>query len=253
MRWTTFTPNSGEPETFGEPETLGEPETFELIGYRFIDTGLIDQALSHRSWCAEQGCVASNERLEFLGDAVLGLVVAEHTFRNHPELAEGIMAKVRAAVVNTRVLAEVGTELDIGPSLRLGRGEDQSGGRQKESILADTTEAIFGAVYLDGGFAEVQRLIIHFLHDRIEAAIAEPDESDHKSRLQESTVGLGRGVPRYEVAGRGPDHARRYQATVYVSDQHLGTGEGRSKKDAEQAAARVAWRVLVDEREGWDA
>ncbi|MHB1710758.1 MAG: ribonuclease III [Acidimicrobiales bacterium] len=236
-----------------ELETSEEPRTVDLIGYRFTDAGVIDQALSHRSWCAEQGCDASNERLEFLGDAVLGLVVAEHTFRKYPGLAEGVMAKVRAAVVNTRVLAEVGTELGIGPSLRLGRGEDQSGGRQKESILADTTEAVFGAVYLDGGFSEVQRLILELLDGRIEAAIAEPDESDHKSRLQESSVGLGRGVPRYEVAGRGPDHARRYQATVYVADQHLGSGEGRSKKDAEQAAARVAYRALVDEREGWDA
>ncbi len=214
---------------------------------------MIDQALSHRSWCAEQGGVPSNERLEFLGDAVLGLVVADHTFRNHPELAEGILAKVRAAVVNTRVLAEIGGELDVGPSLRLGRGEDLSGGREKESILADTIEAILGAVYLDGGFAEVQRIILDLLADRIEAAIAEPGEADHKSRLQEATVSLGRGVPRYEVTGRGPDHARRYRATVYVADQHLGSGEGRSKKDAEQEAARVACGALCNEREGKDA
>jgi len=214
---------------------------------------LIDQALSHRSWCAEQGGVPSNERLEFLGDAVLGLVVADHTFRNHPELAEGILAKVRAAVVNTRVLAEIGGELDVGPSLRLGRSEDLSGGREKESILADTIEAILGAVYLDGGFAEVQRIILDLLADRIEAAIAEPGEADHKSRLQEATVSLGRGVPRYEVTGRGPDHARRYRATVYVADQHLGSGEGRSKKDAEQEAARVACGALCNEREGKDA
>ena len=214
---------------------------------------MIDQALSHRSWCAEQGGVPSNERLEFLGDAVLGLVVADHTFRNHPELAEGILAKVRAAVVNTRVLAEIGGELDVGPSLRLGRSEDLSGGREKESILADTIEAILGAVYLDGGFAEVQRIILDLLADRIEAAIAEPGEADHKSRLQEATVSLGRGVPRYEVTGRGPDHARRYRATVYVADQHLGSGEGRSKKDAEQEAARVACGALCNEREGKDA
>ena len=195
----------------------------------------------------------SNERLEFLGDAVLGLVVADHTFRNHPELAEGILAKVRAAVVNTRVLAEIGGELDVGPSLRLGRGEDLSGGREKESILADTIEAILGAVYLDGGFAEVQRIILDLLDGRIEAAIADPGEADHKSRLQEATVKLGRGVPRYEVTGRGPDHARRYRATVYVADQHLGSGEGRSNKDAEQEAARVACGALCNEREGKDA
>jgi len=195
----------------------------------------------------------SNERLEFLGDAVLGLVVADQTYRNHPELAEGILAKVRAAVVNTRVLADVGRELKVGPLLRLGKGEDLSGGREKESILADTIEAIFGAVYLDGGFQEARRLILDLLSDRIEVAIAEPGEADHKSRLQEVTVSLGRGIPKYEVVGRGPDHARRYQATVYVADQHLGTGEGRSKKDAEQEAAQVACAALGDEREGKDA
>jgi ribonuclease-3 len=184
---------------------------------------------------------------------VLGLVVADHTFRNHPELAEGILAKVRAAVVNTRVLAEIGGELDVGRSLRLGRGEDLSGGREKESILADTIEAILGAVYLDGGFAEVQRIILDLLDGRIEAAIADPGEADHKSRLQEATVKLGRGVPRYEVTGRGPDHARRYRATVYVADQHLGSGEGQSKKDAEQEAARAACGALCNEREGKDA
>jgi len=241
MRWTTSTPSSRG------------PETFDLIGYSFSDPDLIDQALSHRSWCAEQGGLPSNERLEFLGDAVLGLVVADHTYRHHPELAEGGLAKVRASVVNTRVLADVGAELKVGPYLRLGRGEDQSGGREKESILADTTEAIFGAVYLDGGFEEVRRLILGLLSDRIEAAVTDPGEADHKSRLQEATVGLGRGVPRYEVAGQGPDHDRRYRATVYVADQLLGTGEGRSKKDAEQEAARVACGVLGDEREGKDA
>jgi ribonuclease-3 len=241
MRWTTSTPNSKE------------PETFDLIGYSFSNLDLIDRALSHRSWCAEQGGVPSNERLEFLGDAVLGLVVADYTYRNHPELAEGVHSKVRAGVVNARVLAEVGRELKVGPVVRLGKGEDLSGGREKDSILADTMEAIFGAVYLDGGFDQARRLILDLLSDRIEAAIVEPGEADHKSRLQELTVSLGRGVPRYEVAGQGPDHAREYQATVYVADLPLGTGEGRSKKDAEQEAARVAGGALGDEREGKDA
>jgi len=241
MPWTTSTPNSRE------------PETFDLIGYSFSNPDLIEQALSHRSWCAEQGGVPSNERLEFLGDAVLGLVVADHTYRNHPDLPEGILAKVRAGVVNARVLADVGSELKVGPFLRLGKGEDLSGGREKESILADTVEAIFGAVYLDGGYEAARRLILDQLSDRIEDAIAEPGEADYKSRLQEHTVSLGRGIPRYEVAGQGPDHARRYQATVYVADQPLGTGEGRSKKDAEQEAARVACGALGDEREGKDA
>ena len=225
----------------------------DRIGYRFEDPTLLDQAMAHRSWCAEQDDRLSNERLEFLGDAVLGLAVAEYTYRNHPELSDGLLSKVRAAVVNTKVLAEVALELGVAGSLRLGRGEDLSGGRAKESILADATEAVIGAVYLDGGLAEAQRLVISLLKDRITAAVGEPGESDHKSRLQEDAVRLGMGVPRYDIEGFGPDHARRYLATVYVAGQRLGTGEGRSKKDAEQAAAQTACGVLEGERGGGNA
>jgi ribonuclease-3 len=163
------------------------------------------------------------------------------------------MSKVRASVVNTRVLAQVALDLGIPSSLRLGRGEDLSGGRTKESILADATEAVIGAVYLDGGLAVAQRFVLTLLEDRIGVAVGEPGESDHKSRLQEQSVRLGRGVPRYDVEGFGPDHARRYLATVYVAGQRLGTGEGRSKKDAEQVAAQVACATLEVERGGGDA
>jgi ribonuclease-3 len=225
----------------------------DRIGYRFGDPGLLDRAMAHRSWCAEEEGRSSNERLEFLGDAVLGLVVAEYTYRNHSELSDGVMSKVRASVVNTRVLAEVALELGIDEHLRLGRGEDLSGGRAKESILADATEAVFGAVYLDGGLTEAERVILSLLKGRIALAVGEPGESDHKSRLQELTVRLGRGVPLYEVVGSGPDHARRYLATVYVAGQRLGTGEGRSKKDAEQMAAQVACGTLEVERGGGNA
>jgi ribonuclease-3 len=225
----------------------------DRIRYRFKDPALLDEAMAHRSWCAEDSARVSNERLEFLGDAVLGLVVAEYTFRAHPELSDGEMSKVRASVVNTRVLGQLGLDLGIDESLRLGRGEDLSGGRAKESILADATEAVIGAVYLDGGLAQAKRLILALLKDRIAVAVGEPGESDHKSRLQEEAVRLGRGVPRYELESFGPDHARRYLATVYVADQRLGTGEGRSKKDAEQVAAQVACESLEVERGGGDA
>jgi ribonuclease-3 len=225
----------------------------DRIGYRFDHPGLLDEAMAHRSWCAEQDGRISNERLEFLGDAVLGLVVAEFSYRSHPDLSDGQMSKVRASVVNTRVLAEVALGLGIADHLQLGRGEDLSGGRAKESILADALEAVIGAVYLDGGLAEAERLVLGLLRDRIAVAVGEPGESDHKSRLQEQTVRLGQGVPHYEVEGSGPDHARRYLATVYVAGQRLGTGEGRSKKDAEQVAARVAWDSLEVERGGGDA
>jgi ribonuclease-3 len=223
------------------------------IDYLFTEPELLDRALAHRSWCAEEGESDSNERLEFLGDAVLGLVVAEYTYRTYPELSDGVMSKVRASVVNTRALAEIALELEIAAHLRLGRGEDQSGGRTKESILADATEAVIGAVYLDGGLEEARRMILDLLRDRIALAVGEPGESDHKSRLQEEAVRLGRGVPHYELEGSGPDHARRYLATVYVAGQRLGSGEGRSKKDAEQVAAQVAYGSLAVERGRGDA
>ena len=223
------------------------------LGHTFAAPDLLGQALSHRSWCSEHGGRESNERLEFLGDAVLGLVVAEHSYRQYADLTDGMLSKVRAAVVNAHVLAEVAVELDIPDHLRLGKGEDASGGRAKVSILADTMEAVIGAVYLDAGLEAARALVLARLGERIAAAVGEPGESDHKSRLQEEAVRLGRGVPRYDVEGSGPDHARRYLATVYVAGQRLGTGEGRSKKDAEQVAAQVACTTLEAERGGGDA
>ena len=217
------------------------------LGSTFHDGQLLAQALSHRSWCAEAGGVPSNERLEFLGDAVLGLVVAEHCFRTFPQLPEGALAKVRAAVVNTGVLAEVAAELDIGPALLLGRGEDASGGRAKPSILANAVEAVIGALYLDRGYAAAAGLVLDLLHDRIDESAAGPGAEDFKTRLQELVLRRMGQLPRYEVEGTGPDHARRYRARLFVAGRDLGTGEGRSKKDAEQAAARLAWTVLVDD------
>jgi ribonuclease-3 len=156
-------------------------------------------------------------------------------------------------VVNAHVLAEVAVELGIAEHLRLGKGEDASGGRTKVSILADTMEAVIGAVYLDAGLDTTRELVLSMLVTRITAAVGEPGESDHKSRLQEEAVRLGLGVPRYDLEGFGPDHARRYLATVYVAGQRLGTGEGRSKKDAEQVAAQAACGSLEAERGGGNA
>jgi len=206
---------------------------------------LLVQALSHRSWCAEAGGAPSNERLEFLGDAVLGLVVAEHCYRSYPDLPEGGLAKVRAAVVNTTVLAELAGELGVGDHLLLGRGEDASGGRRKPSILANTLEALIGAVYLDAGWETAAQVVLRLLGERIAAAAAGPGAEDYKTRLQESVVRLVSELPRYDVHGAGPDHARRYTAVVYVGGEAVGQGEGRSKKDAEQAAARAAWETLA--------
>ena len=239
------------PGSAGGP--AGDAALAERLGHVFTAPELLGQALAHRSWCSEHGGAESNERLEYLGDAVLGLVVAEDTFRTYPGMSDGTLSKVRASVVNARVLAEVARGLGIPDHLRLGKGEDASGGRDKESILADTMEAVIGAVYLDGGMERARELVLSLLRERITAAVGEPGESDHKSRLQEETVRLGRGVPHYDVEGSGPDHARRYLATVYVAGQRLGTGEGRSKKDAEQVAAQVACGSLEAERGGGNA
>ncbi len=228
--------------------TRAAPGLLELsarLGHQFVDPSLLAQALSHRSWCAEAGGAASNERLEYLGDAVLGLVVADHCFRCYPELPEGGLAKVRAAVVNTAVLAEIGAEMDLGRFLLLGRGERASGGRHKPSILANTVEALIGAVYIDGGWQAARPLVLRLLDDRIADAAAGPGADDFKTRLQEVVVHHAGEPPRYEVHGSGPDHARRYTATVRVAGTAMGRGEGRSKKDAEQAAARVAWDQLM--------
>ncbi len=206
----------------------------------------MQHALAHRSWCGEQeGGAPSNERLEFLGDAVLGLIVAGYTYDHFPDFAEGKLAKVRSAVVNARVLAEVAGRLGVGEVLLLGRGEEGSGGRSKASILADAFEAVLGAVYLDAGWEAAQQLVLRELGEAIERAGQEPDDFDHKSRLQEKAVRDGDGTPRYVVVGSGPDHDRAYVAEVFLGGTLWGTGVGRSKKDAEQQAARAAWEEIT--------
>ena len=214
------------------------------LGHRFRDPALLRQALAHRSWCGEREGVPSNERLEFLGDAVLGLVVAEHSYHRFPEFPEGRLAKIRSAVVNARVLAEVADDLGVGQVLLLGKGEESSGGRTKASILADALEAVIGAVYLDAGWSAARPLVLRLLGSRIDRAAVEPDDFDHKSRLQELTVHRGEGTPHYAVEGSGPDHDRHFRAEVFVNGVRLGEGEGTSKKDAEQEAARTAWLEL---------
>jgi ribonuclease-3 len=196
---------------------------------------------------AESPGEASNERLEFLGDAVLGLVVTDHIFRAYPELPEGELAKVRASVVSAAALAEVALELGLGPVLKLGKGEDASGGREKPSILADATEAVIGAVYLDGGWDAAADLLLSLLGDRISDAAAGPGGQDYKTRLQELAARAYETLPDYEVTDEGPDHAKRFFASVRVGEHRFSGGEGRSKKQAEQAAARLAWESLRPE------
>jgi ribonuclease-3 len=190
--------------------------------------------------------VASNERLEFLGDAVLGLVVTDEVFRTLPTLPEGELAKIRAAVVSAGPLAEIAVELEVGPAMVLGRGEEQSDGREKPSILANAVEAIIGAVYLDGGMESARALVLRLVGERIADAAAGPGGLDFKTRLQELAARGFERLPDYRLAETGPDHAKRFSATVKIGDRSFGPGEGRSKKQAEQAAARLAWEALRD-------
>ncbi len=216
----------------------------QRLGRPFVDDGLLARSLAHRSWCAEHNAATSNERLEFLGDAVLGLVVTDHLFLTYPDLPEGELAKVRASLVNSEALAEVAGELDLGSFLLLGKGEAASGGREKPSILADAMEAVIGAVYLDGGWPAAADLVMQLLADRIDEAAAGPGGQDFKTRLQELAARRFEQLPRYEVVDEGPDHAKRFFATVFLVGEPRGEGEGRSKKQAEQGAARAAWTTL---------
>lgn len=205
---------------------------------------VLELALTHRSFAYEHGGLPTNERLEFLGDSVLGLVVTDALFRQHPDLPEGQLARLRASVVNMRALAEVARALDLGSWLRLGRGEESTGGRDKSSILADTVEAIIGAVYVECGLAGAATLV-HRLFDPVMAQAATLGAGlDWKTSLQELVAEQDLGVPWYEVGEEGPDHAKRFAATLVVGGRPLGVGEGRSKKEAEQRAAEAAYRAL---------
>ena len=202
------------------------------------------EALSHRSWCAEHGGKPSNERLEFLGDAVLELVVTEEIFTAFPEMAEGELAKLRASVVKAPALAELAIDMQIGPTVLLGRGEEASGGREKTSILADAVEACFGAVFVDGGWAAARAVILDELRPRIAIVVQGASMDDSKTFLQELVAHEFGAVPRYQVTESGPDHAKTFYAEVRVDGAVVGTGVGRSKKQAEQMAAQVACEAV---------
>jgi ribonuclease-3 len=205
--------------------------------------------VAHRSYCAENPPTRSNERQEFLGDAVLGLVVTDYIFRTYPDLPEGQLAKVRASVVNSASLAEVAADLEVGGALLLGKGEAASGGSQKPSILADAMEALIGATYLDGGWEPASALVLRLLGDRILKAAKGPGGQDHKTRLQELASSRFGRLPSYSVVDEGPDHAKRFVATVTLDGRGWEGEEGRSKKQAEQSAARIAWSELSAELE----
>ena len=217
------------------------------LGHTFSESSHLEAALVHRSYCAEHPDARPNERLEFLGDAVLGLSVTRHVFDAYPDLPEGELAKLRASVVNAEALAAVAEELDLGNALLLGKGEDASGGRSKPSILADAMEAVIAAVYLDGGWAAADAFVLRVLGERIREGSAGPGGHDYKTRLQEVAARRFDQLPRYQVRAEGPDHSKHFFATVTLRGTPYGDGEGRSKKQAEQAAARAAWQRLQAE------
>ena len=211
------------------------------LGISFEDPELRETALTHRSFAFEQGRTVTNERLEFLGDAVLGLVVTDMAYRSYPDLPEGSLAKLRAAIVNMTALADVARGLGLGGLVLLGKGEEQSGGRDKSSILADALEAVFGAVYLDRGLGTAREVIERLFRPRMEAWVRGEGDRDYKTILQALASQELRSMPEYRIEDRGPDHEKEFTATVFLGGEPLGTGIGRSKKEAEQQAAREAF------------
>ncbi|MBV9096384.1 MAG: ribonuclease III [Streptosporangiaceae bacterium] len=215
-----------------------------------VDPALLERALTHRSYAYEHDNPPTNERLEFLGDSVLGLVVTDTLYRGYPNLPEGQLAKLRAAVVQMSALAEVALGLNLGDYIKLGRGEQVTGGRNKPSILADTLEAVIGAVYIDSGL-EVASALVHRLFDPVIARSARLGAGlDWKTSLQELTAGEMLGVPDYQVDESGPDHAKSFRAVVRVGGLVLGSGQGRTKKAAEQQAAEAAWNAISERTRG---
>jgi ribonuclease-3 len=209
-----------------------------------IDESLLLRALTHRSYAYEHGGLPTNERLEFLGDAVLGLVVTDSLYAAHPDLAEGQLAKLRAAVVNMRALAEVARTMGLGEYIYLGRGEESTGGRDKASILADTTEAVIAAVYLSGGMPAATAFVHHLLDPLMESSATLGAGLDWKTSLQELTASGSLGTPVYRVTEEGPDHQKSFLAELRVGSELMGSGSGSSKKEAEQMAAEAAWSEL---------
>jgi ribonuclease-3 len=216
------------------------------LGYRFKRLDLLELSLTHRSWANEQGIPEHYERLEFLGDAVLGLVTAEWLYANHPELPEGELSKHKAQLVSRDSLARHAQELELGASLRIGVGEDRSGGRTKASLLADSMEAVFGAIYLDGGLESARKAILPMLEE-VFLARSRQTVTDAKTQLQEVAQALGWELPDYRLTDSlGPDHSKTFVVECWLDGELGGRGEGPSKKVAEQRAAADALARLPE-------
>jgi ribonuclease-3 len=221
---------------------------FERLGIELEDEN-VALALTHRSYAYENGGLPTNERLEFLGDSVLGVVITDALYRRHPDSPEGQLAKMRSAIVNARALAGVARTLGLGDHLRLGKGEEATGGRDKSSILADTVEAVLGAVYLQHGIEVSRTVVLHLFTGLLDASAELGAGLDWKTSLQELTSEFGLGVPQYAITEDGPDHAKQFEAQVVLGERTYGHGTGSNKKEAEQMAAASAYAELRAERE----
>lgn len=233
--------------TAGQAESSPDiHELAEVLGVP-VDAELLQLSLTHRSFAYENGGIAHNERLEFLGDAILGQAVTVMLYNENPDLDEGNLAKRRSSLVSSVALAEVARNIGLGPFIRLGKGEEQTGGHDKSSILADTVEAVIGAVYLSSGGDVATDLVLRLIRPLMDDPARFGIAMDPKTNLQELSTALGLGMPRYEVAESGPDHSKRFRATVLLDDRQVGTGAGSSKKQAEMAAALDAVTLLQAE------
>jgi ribonuclease-3 len=236
--------------------TPSSSSALEALGVTSPPGALYEVALTHRSFAFENELEEHNERLEFLGDAVLQVVVTDLIFNRYPDLAEGEMARLRASVVNTSALAAIAGELGVGDQMRLGKGEESSGGRLKLSLLANVFEALIGALYLDRGIAHVTQYLTPLFERRLERSISARSRYDAKTALQEVAVRQTGTLPTYRVASSGPDHDKRFVADVFIDTEQLGSGAGKSKKEAEQKAATEALTTLqerIDESGSDDA
>lgn len=209
-----------------------------------VSPQLLELALTHRSHAYESGVTPTNERLEFLGDSVLGLVVTQELYHRFPDLDESRLSPLRSGIVNMRALADIARTLNLGAVIRLGKGEEVTGGRNKNSLLADAFEAIIGAIYIEKGFEKTSSVVIALIEKTLANALAKGASLDGKTALQELTAAQGRGVPEYVVTETGPDHDKSFTAFAMVGGEAIAQGEGKSKREAEQIAARVAYELL---------
>ena len=205
---------------------------------------MLELAFTHRSYAYETGLTATNERLEFLGDSVLGLIVTEELYIKYPDLDESRLSPLRSGIVNMRALADIARTLELGKYIRLGKGEEVTNGRDKNSLLADALEALFGAIYLECGFEATTRVISTLIKETLDSAMAKGAGLDGKTALQELVASLGKGSPEYLVTETGPDHDKSFTAVAVVSGESIAEGLGKSKREAEQSAARSAYELL---------